>query len=59
MLFDFYMDEGALGSEKRKGTAVLDVGLCTPVSGRLLARSYRGRDRRNIKDSECARGYPY
>ncbi|XP_057469198.1 THO complex subunit 5A isoform X1 [Actinidia eriantha] len=62
MLFDFYMDEGGPGSEKRKGTSVLDVGLCKPVSGRLLARSYRGRDRRKMiswKDSECAPGYPY
>lgn len=62
MLFDFYMDEGAPSSERRKSTSVVDVGLCKPVSGSLLARSYRGRDRRKMiswKDSGCTPGYPY
>ncbi|GFY86857.1 THO complex, subunit 5s [Actinidia rufa] len=48
LLFDFYMDEGAPGLEKRTGAFVVDAGLCKPVSGKLLARSYRGRDHRNI-----------
>ncbi|XP_052202749.1 THO complex subunit 5A [Diospyros lotus] len=62
MLFDFYMSEGGPSSEKRKTTIVVDVGLCKPVSGRLLARSHRGRDRRKMiswKDSGCSPGYPY
>jgi THO complex subunit 5 len=36
--------------------------LCKPVSGSLLARSFRGRDRRKMiswKDMECTSGYPY
>jgi len=62
MLFDFYMAEGSSSSEKRKSTSVVDVGLCRPVNGKLLARSYRGRDRRKMiswKDSGCTPGYPY
>ena len=42
-------------------TSVVDVGLSKPVSGRLLARSFRGRDRRKMiswKDVECTSGYP-
>ncbi|KAJ0024237.1 hypothetical protein Pint_08767 [Pistacia integerrima] len=61
MLFDYCLDE-ASPSEKRKSTSVVDVGLCKPVNGRLLARSYRGRDRRKMiswKDMECTPGYPY
>ncbi|KDP38329.1 hypothetical protein JCGZ_04254 [Jatropha curcas] len=60
MLFDYFMDEASL-SEK-KTTSVVDVGLCKPVSGKLLARSFRGRDRRKMiswKDTECTSGYPY
>ncbi|KAL6954950.1 hypothetical protein U1Q18_044272, partial [Sarracenia purpurea var. burkii] len=61
MLFDFYMNEETPSSEKRKTTSVVDVGLCKPVIGSLLARSYRGRDRRKMiswKDSGCTPGYP-
>lgn len=62
MLFDYCVDEASPSSQKRKSTYVLDVGLCKPVSGRLLARSFRGRDRRKMiswKDMECTPGYPY
>ncbi|XP_050363729.1 THO complex subunit 5A [Argentina anserina] len=62
MLFDYYMDEASPSSEKRKSTSVVDVGLCKPVIGQLITRSYRGRDRRKMiswKDMECAPGYPY
>ncbi|KAF8410071.1 hypothetical protein HHK36_002593 [Tetracentron sinense] len=62
MLFDFYMDETSPFSGKRKTTSVVDVGLCKPVSGWILARSFRGRDRRKMiswKDMECTPGYPY
>ncbi|XP_004291099.1 PREDICTED: THO complex subunit 5A [Fragaria vesca subsp. vesca] len=62
MLFDYYMDEASPSSEKRKSTSVVDVGLCKPVSGQLIARSFRGRDRRKMiswKDMECNPGYPY
>ncbi|XP_037448498.1 THO complex subunit 5A-like isoform X1 [Triticum dicoccoides] len=43
MLFDMHLDED---HEKRKVTSVIDVGLCKPVSGTMLTRSVRGRDRR-------------
>ncbi|KAK6939607.1 THO complex, subunit 5 [Dillenia turbinata] len=62
MLFDFYIDEASMSSEKRKSTTIVDVGLCKPVTGRLLARSFRGRDRRKMiswKDLECTPAYPY
>ncbi|KAK8580990.1 hypothetical protein V6N13_144044 [Hibiscus sabdariffa] len=62
MLFDYYMDEATPSSDKRKTSSVMDVGLCKPVSGRLLARSFRGRDRRKMiswKDKECSTGYPF
>ena len=61
MLFDYFMGEAFSSSEKRKSTSVVDVGLSKPVSGRLLARSFRGRDRRKMiswKDMECTSGYP-
>ncbi|KAM7521007.1 hypothetical protein LguiB_019969 [Lonicera macranthoides] len=61
MLFDLYMDEGAECLEKRKSTCVVDVGLCKPVNGSLIARSFRGRDRRKMiswKDNGCTPGYP-
>nr|XP_023891239.1 THO complex subunit 5A-like [Quercus suber]POE62146.1 tho complex subunit 5b [Quercus suber] len=61
MLFDYFMGEASSSSEKRKSTSVVDVGLSKPVSGRLLARSFRGRDRRKMiswKDMECTSGYP-
>ncbi|CAK7347536.1 unnamed protein product [Dovyalis caffra] len=59
MLFDYFMDEA---SPSAKCTSVVDVGLCKPVSASLLARSFRGRDRRKMiswKDMECTSGYPY
>ncbi|GAB2293773.1 hypothetical protein Dimus_027987 [Dionaea muscipula] len=62
MLFDFYMNEVSEPFEKRKSTSVVDVGLCKPTSGTILARSFRGRDRRKMlswKDMECAPGFPY
>ncbi|KAI9201054.1 hypothetical protein LWI28_017399 [Acer negundo] len=62
MLFDYCMDEASPSSEKRKSTSIVDVGLCKPVIGRLIARSLRGRDRRKMiswKDMECTPGYPY
>ncbi|KAK4381406.1 THO complex subunitB [Sesamum angolense] len=61
MLFDFFVDDGN-PSEKRRSTSVIDVGLCKPVSGRLVSRSFRGRDRRKMiswKDNVCSPGYPY
>ncbi|KAE8100163.1 hypothetical protein FH972_018088 [Carpinus fangiana] len=62
MLLDYYMDDKIPSSEKRNSTSVVDVGLSKPVSGRLLTRSFRGRDRRKMiswKDMECTHGYPY
>lgn len=61
MLFDYYMDELSSSSEKRKSTTVVDIGLCKPVRGQLVARLYRGRDRRKMiswKDMGCTPGYP-
>lgn len=48
MLFDYYMDEISMSVEKRESTSIVDVGLCKPVSGMLLSRSFRGRDHRKI-----------
>ena len=48
MLFDYYLDEASPPSERRNSTSVVDVGLCKPVSGRFLARSFRGRDHRKM-----------
>lgn len=62
MLFDFYVDDRATCSEKRMSTSVIDVGLCKPIGGQLVARSFRGRDRRKMiswKDNTCTPGYPY
>ncbi|XP_027094181.2 THO complex subunit 5B-like [Coffea arabica] len=62
MLFDFYMEDGDSSVKKRESTSVIDVGLCKPVSGALVARSFRGRDRRKMiswKDNICTPGYPY
>lgn len=61
MLFDFFVDDGNVSSERRS-TSVIDVGLCKPVSGELVTRSFRGRDRRKMiswKESNCTSGYPY
>ena len=58
MLFDFHLDAK---NGKRMSTSVIDVGLCKPVSGTLLARSIRGRDRRKMlswKGMGCSPGYP-
>ncbi|KAF6143996.1 hypothetical protein GIB67_017604 [Kingdonia uniflora] len=63
MLFDLYIHEEApMFSKTRKSTSVVDIGLCKPVSGKILTRSFRGRDRRKMiswKDMECTPGYPY
>lgn len=62
MLFDFFMDDSDFSLTKRENTSVIDVGLCKPVSGRLVTRSFRGRDRRKMiswKDNICTPGYPY
>ncbi|KAJ0262558.1 THO complex subunit 5B [Hirschfeldia incana] len=61
MLFDYYMDDPSLGSKRGTSTNVVDVGLCKPVDGKLLVRSFRGRDHRKMiswKDRGCASGYP-
>ncbi|KAI3513107.1 hypothetical protein L1887_20433 [Cichorium endivia] len=61
MLFDFYMKDGASSTEKGRSTCVVDVGLCKPVNGRLVARSYRGRDHRKMiswKHNGCTPGFP-
>ncbi|KAG8377602.1 hypothetical protein BUALT_Bualt08G0050100 [Buddleja alternifolia] len=62
MLFDLFLENWDLSSEKRKcTTSVIDVGLCKPVSGGLVTRSFRGRDRRKMiswKDNICSPGYP-
>lgn len=58
MLFDFHF---GVQHDKRMITSVIDVGLCKPVSGALLARSVRGRDRRKMlswKGMGCSPGYP-
>ncbi|KAI3807210.1 hypothetical protein L1987_23135 [Smallanthus sonchifolius] len=60
MLFDFYVN-GDSSIEKGNSTSVVDVGLCKPVSGRLVSRTYRGRDHRKMiswKDDGCTPGYP-
>ncbi|XP_058097167.1 THO complex subunit 5A [Magnolia sinica] len=62
MLFDFQMDQASALSVSRKSTSVIEVGLCKPIGGRILTRSFRGRDRRKMiswKDVECTPGYPY
>lgn len=59
MLFDYFMDEAS--PCQKMTTSVVDVGLCKPVIGRLLARAFRGRDHRKMiswKDMECMSGYP-
>ncbi|KAD6119128.1 hypothetical protein E3N88_10399 [Mikania micrantha] len=60
MLFDFYVN-GDFTNEKGNSNCVVDVGLCKPVSGRLVSRTYRGRDHRKMiswKDNGCTPGYP-
>lgn len=57
MLFDMHFDEE---NEKRKVTSVIDVGLCKPVSGTMLTRSVRGRDRRQTiywRGADCSSSY--
>jgi len=54
MLFDMHFDED---HDKRKVTSVIDVGLCKPVSGTMLSRSVRGRDRRHTiywRGADCS-----
>ncbi|KFK31773.1 hypothetical protein AALP_AA6G156800 [Arabis alpina] len=61
MLFDYYVDDPSPDSKRGTSTSVVDVGLCKPVDGKLLVRSFRGRDHRKMiswKDRECASGYP-
>jgi len=48
MLFDYYLDEASPSSERTNCTSVVDIGLCKPVTGRFLGRSFRGRDRRKM-----------
>jgi THO complex subunit 5 len=60
MLFDLYTDEEGL-EKKNNSNWVVDVGLCKPVNGSLVARSFRGRDRRKMissKHNGCTPGYP-
>lgn len=62
LLFDFYVEDGVSSSEKRRSTSVIDVGLGKPMTGQLVARSFRGRDHRKMiswKDGSCTPGYPY
>ncbi|XP_068641219.1 THO complex subunit 5A-like isoform X2 [Aristolochia californica] len=62
MLFDFLVDGNLSFCELTKSNSVIDVGLCKPVSGSILARSFRGRDRRRMiswKEMECTTSYPY
>ena len=59
VLFEYFINEA---SPSAKCSSAVDVGLCKPVSGSLLARSFRGRDRRKMiswKDMACTSGYPY
>lgn len=61
MLFDFHIHDTPPSAKTTKSTSVVDIGLCKPVGGRILARSFRGRDRRKLiswKDMECTPGYP-
>ncbi|KAK4277479.1 hypothetical protein QN277_015474 [Acacia crassicarpa] len=48
MLFDYHLDEASPSSGGKGCISVVDIGLCKPVNGRFLNRSFRGRDRRNI-----------
>ncbi|MED6194895.1 hypothetical protein PIB30_032805 [Stylosanthes scabra] len=60
MLFDRYLDD-ASPSERTSSTTLVDVGLCKPVTGSFLARSFRGRDRRKMiswKDTKFTSGCP-
>ncbi|KAL9396580.1 hypothetical protein Peur_010833 [Populus x canadensis] len=59
VLFEYFIDEA---SPSAKCSSAVDVGSCKPVCGSLLARSFRGRDRRKMiswKDMACTSGYPY
>ncbi|CAH2046880.1 unnamed protein product [Thlaspi arvense] len=61
MLFDYYVDDPSSDFKRGTATSVVDVGLCKPVDGKLLVRSFRGRDHRKMiswKDRGCASGYP-
>ncbi|KAK3155378.1 hypothetical protein QOZ80_2BG0202480 [Eleusine coracana subsp. coracana] len=57
MLFDMHFDEDY---EKRKATSVIDVGLGKPISGTMLTRTVRGRDRRQTiywRGADCSSSY--
>ncbi|KAG6786508.1 hypothetical protein POTOM_008112 [Populus tomentosa] len=59
VLFEYFIDEA---SPSAKCSSAVDVGLCKPVGGNLLARSFRGRDRRKMiswKGMACTSGDPY
>lgn len=61
MLFDYYVDDPSPDFKRGTATTVVDVGLCKPVDGKLLVRSFRGRDHRKMiswKGRGCASGYP-
>ncbi|MED6218735.1 hypothetical protein PIB30_029183 [Stylosanthes scabra] len=61
MLFDRYLDDASPTSERTSSTTLVDVGLCKPVTGSFLARSFRGRDRRKMiswKDTKFTSGCP-
>ncbi|KAK4481513.1 hypothetical protein RD792_012414 [Penstemon davidsonii] len=58
MLFDFFLDDDNLLSDKR-GTTMIDNDLSRLLSGGLVTRSFRGRDRRKMiswKDTICTPG---
>ena len=59
VLFVYFIDEA---SPSAKCSSAVDVGLCKPVRGNLLARSFRGRDCRKMiswKGMACTSGSPY
>lgn len=61
MLFDYYLDDASPSSERINCTNVVDVGLCKPISGRFLSRSFRGRDHRKMiswKDMKFTSSFP-
>eukprot|EP01018_Ginkgo_biloba_P030082 Gb_36955 [translate_table: standard] len=60
MLFDVHMDHELSCSEVQKGTTLIDVGLSEPISGSIISRSIRGRDRRKMiswNEKQKAAGY--
>ncbi|CAA6664331.1 unnamed protein product [Spirodela intermedia] len=64
MLFDLQIERRQTTTPlTQRSMSIIDIGLCKPVTGSMLARSSRGRDRRKMlswKSMECAApGYPY